>query len=81
MENGRRRVSAAELVQLADLYGVSESWLMERASSRARDDRAELAAQVLAGLTDPQLERLLDADPIVRERRSPMLKMGRRNER
>jgi transcriptional regulator with XRE-family HTH domain len=80
IENGRRTVSAAELFQLADLYGVSETWLMDRASSRARDDRAELAAQVLAGLTDTQLERLLEAIRIVRERRSPMLNMGRPNE-
>ncbi len=81
MENGRRKVSAAELVQLAHLYRVSETWLMDRASSRARDDRAELAAQVLAGLTDPQLELLLDAIRIVRERRSPMLNMTARPSR
>jgi transcriptional regulator with XRE-family HTH domain len=79
MENGRRKVSATELVQLADLYGVSETWLMHRAGSRARDDRAELAAQALAGLTDPQLERLVEAIRIVRECRSPTLNMGRPN--
>ncbi|MDQ3661193.1 MAG: helix-turn-helix transcriptional regulator [Actinomycetota bacterium] len=75
IEHGKRRVSAEELGKLADLYGVSVTWLLERASSAARDDRAELAAQVLAGMSDAQLDRLTAAIRIVRERRSPGLNM------
>jgi len=67
--------TAEELVKLADLYGVSATWLLERASSAARDDRAELAAQVLAGMSDAQLDRLSAAVRIVRERRSPGLNL------
>ena len=73
IEHDKRKVSAEELGKLADLYGVSATWLLERASSAARDDRAELAAQVLAGMSDAQLDRLSAAIRIVRERRSPLL--------
>jgi transcriptional regulator with XRE-family HTH domain len=75
MEHGKRRVSAEELAKLADLYDVSATWLLERASSRARDDRAELAAQELARMSDADLDRLSAAIKIVRERRSPVLNM------
>jgi len=75
IEHDKRKVSAEELGKLADLYGVSATWLLERASSAARDDRAELAAQVLAGMSDAQLDRLSAAIRIIRERRSPLLNM------
>jgi transcriptional regulator with XRE-family HTH domain len=73
LEHGKRNVRAEELATLADLYGVSVTWLIGRASSGARDDRAELAAQVLANMSDAELDRLMSAIRIVRERRSPML--------
>jgi transcriptional regulator with XRE-family HTH domain len=80
IEAGTRSVSSEELHQLADLYRVSETWLMKRASSRARDDRAELASQVLAGMSREELDRLSRAIQIVRERRSRMLNLfGRGN--
>jgi transcriptional regulator with XRE-family HTH domain len=80
IERGTRRVSADELHQFAELYSVSAAWLSERASSRARDDRAELAAQVLAGMSQLELDRLSKAIEIVRERRGPLLNMyGRRD--
>ena len=75
LEHGKRKVSAEELGKLADLYGVSVTWLLGRASNAARDDRAELAAQVLATMSDAQLDRLSAAIKIVRERRSPLLNM------
>jgi transcriptional regulator with XRE-family HTH domain len=80
IEHGKRKVTANELAKLADLYGVSVTWLMGRASSRARDDRAELAANVLAKMSDTQLDRLMHAIRIVKERRSSLLNMpgGRR---
>ncbi len=75
IEHGKRKVSAEELGKLAHLYGVSATWLLERASSAAIDDRAELAAQELADMTDAQLDRLSAAIKIVREHRSPLLNM------
>jgi transcriptional regulator with XRE-family HTH domain len=81
IENRQRKVSAEELTKLADLYGVSVTWLMGRASSGARDDRAELAAHVLAKMSDAQLDRLMHAIRIVKERRSPLANLpggGRR---
>lgn len=71
LENGRRNCKGEELAILAKLYGVSVSWLLERASSKARDDRAALAAGVLAHLSDEALGRLEKAIRIVKERRSP----------
>jgi len=71
LETGARRCSAEELARLADLYGVSAEWLLGRVHHRARDDRAELAAQVLAHLNDEALARLEQAIRIVKERRSP----------
>ena len=80
IERGTRRVSAEELDQFGELYRVSATWLLNRASSRARDDRAELAAQVLAGMSQSELDRLSQAIEIVQERRSPLLNMyGRHN--
>lgn len=70
MERGGRKVGAEELAELAGLYGVSVTWLLGSRSSKATDDRAELAAQVLAGLSDEQLDRLSEAIRIVKERRS-----------
>lgn len=75
IENGMRKVSAEELAKLADLYGVSANWLLERSSTSARDDRAELAAQVLAKMSDAELDRLSHAIRIVRERRGRSLNL------
>jgi transcriptional regulator with XRE-family HTH domain len=75
IEHGKRRCEAQELAKLARLYGVSVSWLLGRASSRARDDRADLAAELLAHLSDDALGRLEAAIRIVKERRSPGVNM------
>jgi transcriptional regulator with XRE-family HTH domain len=70
IEHGKRKVSAEELAKLAGLYGVSVTWLLERVSTKATDERATLAAQALAGMSDAQLDRLSAAIRIVKERRS-----------
>lgn len=77
MESGRRGCKATELSALADLYGVSETWLLGRRSSRAKDDRAELAANVLANLSSEALSRLEHAIRIIKERRSPSVNFPR----
>ncbi len=58
MEAGRRKVSADELRQLADLYEVDIAWL---AGSRSTEDQPdiELAARELAKLKEDDLDRVL----------------------
>jgi len=69
MEHGRRRCQSAELATLAELYGVSMTFLLGRPSARARDNRAALAANVLAYLSEDALRRLEQAIALVKERR------------
>lgn len=61
VEAGRRDVTAAEIAQLAEIYGVSVAWLScaEGESHPARD-RIELAARELARLRDEDLGKVLD---------------------
>lgn len=62
MEAGQRRVTAEELAQLAQLYGVSTDWLA-CVGSEGPDplrDRAELAARELLKLRKEDLDRVLD---------------------
>ncbi len=59
IEAGRRRVSAEELSQLADIYGVSLSWLMQTTTELA-DPAVELAARELAKLKKGDLDRVLE---------------------
>src|SRR5690242_8334570 len=52
MEAGNRRVSAEELVRLAEIYDVSVSWLLGDAPDTidVKDPRLELAARELSKL-------------------------------
>jgi transcriptional regulator with XRE-family HTH domain len=68
MEEGRRRCQAQELFALAELYDVSPTYLLGQRTTRARDDRAERAADALAGLDPDALSRLEKAIRIVKER-------------
>ena len=61
IEAGRRRVSADELTNLAELYGVSVSWIVEEEEENSlSNDRARLAARELGNLRDEDLDRLLE---------------------
>lgn len=68
MEAGRRRVSAEELAELADLYAVDVSWL---ASGEAVPDehqaRVELAARELFKLREEDLDRVLKVLSVLRK--------------
>jgi transcriptional regulator with XRE-family HTH domain len=68
MESGKRKVGGEELIRMAELYGVSASWLMDGRSTRLTDVRTELAAQLLESLTAHQLEQLMDLIVLVRNR-------------
>src|SRR5690242_16607703 len=52
IEAGRRKVSAAELTEMAKMYGVSLAWLAceDDESNDPDRDRIELAAREIAGL-------------------------------
>lgn len=69
IEAGRRRVSAEELVQLADLYGVSTSWLTSERESEpgAADARILLAARQLSKLNQADLDRLMNVIRMLRQ--------------
>ena len=60
IEAGRRRVSADELATLAELYGVSVSWIVEEEEHSLSNARARLAARELGKLRDEDLDRLLE---------------------
>jgi transcriptional regulator with XRE-family HTH domain len=60
-EAGRRRVSAEELIQFAQHYGVNIEWISGVAPKMAdpKDARVELAARELAKLKAQDLDRVL----------------------
>ena len=54
-------MSADELTSLAELYGVSVSWIVEEEAELASSNaRATLAARELGKLSDEDLDRLLE---------------------
>lgn len=57
-EAGRRRVSAEELARLAEIYGVSVSWLATD-QPEVPDPAVELAARELAKLKKEDLDVVL----------------------
>ena len=68
IEAGRRSVTAEELKQFAELYGVTVSWLMDE-STDAKKDSAEnllMAARELGKIREEDLDRLLRVIRMVR---------------
>jgi transcriptional regulator with XRE-family HTH domain len=60
IEAGRRKVSAEELAQMADAYGVQVGWLTgEEGAHQVEDDKIILAARQLSKLKEQDLERLM----------------------
>ena len=61
IEAGKRRVSAEELAQLAELFDVSVAWLIgETPETLESDDpRVQLAARELKRLKPDSLDRLM----------------------
>ena len=58
MEAGRRRVSAEELVRMAEIYQVDSSWLLGE-KGEGEDPAFELAARELSKLREDDLDRVL----------------------
>ena len=70
IEASRRRVSAEEVGEFADLYEVSASWLLGReGDSTELRDRVQLAARELAKLRPDDLDRVLSLLGSMREPR------------
>lgn len=60
IEAGRRKVSAEELAELADLYAVNLSWLAGvETDADEHQVRVELAARELSKLREEDLDRVL----------------------
>jgi transcriptional regulator with XRE-family HTH domain len=61
IEAGNRRVSAEELLRLAEIYDVNVAWLLGEAPETfdAQDPRLELAAREMTKLKPEDLDRLL----------------------
>jgi transcriptional regulator with XRE-family HTH domain len=62
IEAGRRKVSADELVEFADLYSVDMDWLAGRGEDRIDEvrDKLYLAARNADGLKDEDLDKVID---------------------
>lgn len=59
IEAGRRRVSADELTQFADLYGVETDWILSEQERDPSDDKILLAARQLSKMSGDDLNRLM----------------------
>ena len=57
IESGRRRVSAVEIIQFAELYKVDSSWLLLQEDE---NDQMKLAARELSKLKPEEFQKLLD---------------------
>lgn len=59
IEAGRRRVSADELTQFAELYGVETGWILSEQESDPSEDKILLAARQLSKMSGDDLNRLM----------------------
>ena len=62
IESGRRKVSAEEIIQFANLYKVSTSWLLLKDEEQEieMNNELRLAARELSKMSDIDRKRLLD---------------------
>ena len=60
IEAGRRSVSAEEVAEFAELYGVNTNWILEGSDvNSSENDKIVLAARQLSRLKDKDLDRLM----------------------
>lgn len=62
IESGNRKVSAEELVQFAELYKVSTTWLLcqEEETDGEMNEQLKFAARELSKLSPEDVKKLLD---------------------
>lgn len=58
IEAGRRKVSAEEIIQFTEYYGVSSSWLLS-GDSASQDDDFQFAARELEKLNKEDIKKLI----------------------
>ncbi|WP_293295212.1 helix-turn-helix transcriptional regulator [Allomuricauda sp.] len=59
IEAGRRKVSAEEIIQFAEFYGVSSTWLLS-GSNESKDHNFQFAARELEKLSEEDIKKLID---------------------
>lgn len=59
IEAGRRNVTGAEIAKMAQIFGVSSSWLTNGKEQDVNDPRVQLAARELAKLKPADLDRVV----------------------
>jgi transcriptional regulator with XRE-family HTH domain len=68
IEAGRRKVSAHEISQFAELYGVSVDWLVTgKAADGAADAKLLIAARELSKMSEKDLDRLFNMLKMLRK--------------
>jgi len=72
IEAGRRKVSAEELAELSEMYGVNVPWVVGEDDEEANGaaDRVKLAARELSKLRDEDLDRVVQLIQALRASRS-----------
>ena len=60
IEGGRRKVSAEELIQFANLYKVDTSWLLLRFNEDDSNEQLKFAARELSKLSPDDIQKVLD---------------------
>lgn len=72
IEAGRRKVSAQELEQFANLYGISAEWIISGSSGEeSADARILLAARELSKMSEADLDRLMNMLRMLRKPENP----------
>jgi len=60
IEAGKRKVSAEELIQFAELYKVDTSWLLLRENENESSEQLNFAARELSKLSQEDIRKLID---------------------
>jgi len=69
IEAGRRKVTASELAEFAELYGTTIEWLATGAGSESPEDsRILMAARELSKMRDEDIQRLMKTLKMLRRR-------------
>lgn len=68
IEAGRRKVSAQEIEQFANLYGVSVEWIVSGSTGdESADARILMAARELSKMNEADLDRLMNTLRMLRK--------------
>ncbi len=59
IESGKRKVSAEEVIQFADLYKVDPSWILLQ-NNETESEQFKLAARELSKLSQDDMQKLLN---------------------